>query len=1032
MRRRVLSLFALGGALIVGGISFVRIALASDESVAREELIALLHDVPLTEGALQGFPNAPVRPSIPPSRLINKPGLRGLILRISRDPRGRRTPEWLSNAALIKLVDGDFDSAVNLLDRAIRLRPSSAAPFLSDTAAVYLERARVRQQPSDLLLALAAVARACQESCSWEARFNRALALELLHLDDAARKEWRRLLDEPLSAGLREEVKNHWLSLRQSVEVSSFVPSSLQKSFERGDIASIQLLIINYPQEVRSLCEESLLGRWAQLHNGDRGQADRILALVEIIGVELSTLHHDQMLLDTVRAIRTASEGVSLQHLVEGHLKFAAGHAALRGGDCILAQALLKKAERELEEGKSPFFRWAGFYRAVCFFRSQNPGAAEDQVITLGSELELYPVFEARLYWLQGLLRISRADWVSSLQAYMRSLDLFEKVGEAGNIAAVSSLIAEDLLRLGQKELAWKYRDRALGILRKKGALQFQTILDEASEAAMRDGHYEIALYFQDEVVSLVVRQGTAHEAAEAYLRRIPIQVRLGDREAAESDFRATMDYVNKIPDAALRERLRGDSLLAICESRFGDNPTQALIDLDQALELYQSLNYRFRLVDVRRLRALVNQSLGNLSAAEEELDAGAREIESEVEELHNDLRDSYMRQVTPFFDERIRVAALKSEDPLRSLIASEEARILALPHLRRNLTLDQSNPTLWLTKVQKKLPEGTLLVVFRVLDRETLVWSVDRSGIHLFAANLGKGELDGISGEMKSDVGSQRRFRRVSSLIYERLLRPVLSHSVERLILVPDKGLWSVPFPALYNARTGRYLIEDATIAVAPCASIIFAPHRRTKGTAEVAVLAVGDPAFQRRLFPALTRLPGSRSEAESAAAAYRVSASRLLAGEGATAEAFTKTAALAEVVHFSGHAVETEGSPMLLLAPTPSHPAGVLTAREVAEMILDRTRLVVLSGCQTASSGQGEGLASLSAAFLAAGVSEVVGSLWRTQDDAAVSFFQEFHRHVAMGESGEVALRHTQLEKIANELSVSWAGYEVWIDRL
>ena len=64
---------------------------------------------------------------------------------------------------------------------------------------------------------------------------------------------------------------------------------------------------------------------------------------------------------------------------------------------------------------------------------------------------------------------------------------------------------------------------------------------------------------------------------------------------------------------------------------------------------------------------------------------------------------------------------------------------------------------------------------------------------------------------------------------------------------------------------------------------------------------------------------------------------------------------------------------------------------------MNLPRTRLVVLSSCQTAAERyyKGEGMISLARPFIVAQVPLVVASLWPAESDSTAELMISFHKH-------------------------------------
>ena len=93
-----------------------------------------------------------------------------------------------------QLLAGRYDDAAQSLLAASREQPANAR-YLSDVAAVQLERARLGLRPDDLPRALAAADRARRLDPSLkEAWFNRALAASALSLTAEARTAWTEYL----------------------------------------------------------------------------------------------------------------------------------------------------------------------------------------------------------------------------------------------------------------------------------------------------------------------------------------------------------------------------------------------------------------------------------------------------------------------------------------------------------------------------------------------------------------------------------------------------------------------------------------------------------------------------------------------------------------------------------------------------------------------------------------------------------------------------------------------------------------------
>jgi len=97
----------------------------------------------------------------------------------------------------------------------------------------------------------------------------------------------------------------------------------------------------------------------------------------------------------------------------------------------------------------------------------------------------------------------------------------------------------------------------------------------------------------------------------------------------------------------------------------------------------------------------------------------------------------------------------------------------------------------------------------------------------------------------------------------------------------------------------------------------------------------------------------------------------------------------------------------------PPPSRD-GVLLAAEITGVDLRGTDLVVLSACETAAgeSLDGEGVIGLRRAFNAAGVQNLVMTLWPVNDAATVEVMEVFYRKYLSGTPAPEALAETQRE--------------------
>ncbi|MEM9806101.1 MAG: CHAT domain-containing tetratricopeptide repeat protein [Cyanobacteria bacterium P01_D01_bin.56] len=265
-----------------------------------------------------------------------------------------------------------------------------------------------------------------------------------------------------------------------------------------------------------------------------------------------------------------------------------------------------------------------------------------------------------------------------------------------------------------------------------------------------------------------------------------------------------------------------------------------------------------------------------------------------------------------------------------------------------------------------------------------------------------------------------------------------------EKVIVVPHRELFLVPFPALQNPE-GQYLIENHTLVTTPSLQTLDILQQRSVERSgeslvvgvdrEQAAVIVGNPDMPSVPFRPggppmpLTPLPGA--EAEAVAIAPILNTNPLL-GAAATESAVRDRLANANIIHLATHGLldEQQGlSSAIALTPvsnTNPDDDGLFTAQEVMQLNL-KADLVVLSACNTGRGRiTGDGVVGLSRAFLAAGANNLVASLWAVPDDATAMLMTEFYQQLQTEPDKAVALRQAMLTTLAQHPDPrDWAAF-------
>jgi CHAT domain-containing protein len=1016
------------------------------------ELVAAAAGLRFVEPRLTGgFSHAPCQPApAAPTRLSEPlcwqlPGkdderVRGLSRAVSRiHAVAFRHPDLESKRAdaVVELLLGRHDER---LDHAVAALEEAAdttgdARAANDVAAAYVVRAQRRNEPEDLARALDTADRALAGAPALaEARFNRALALQLLFLDGEASAAWQNFLRADARSGWALEARSRLRSRTPAASPWEESRDTLCRAATGISEADMERRIGRFHQEARELVEQDLLPGWGEeLTAGDGEAAARTLRCAHAVAGALAALRGETLAREAVAAIEVALSARDRGHiaaLARGHRAFGAGYIAYKLYQVDRASRWLTIARRELRRGGSPLAFRAAFFLACNDYNRNRPLQADLALRHLAADADCvrYPSLAAHVAWVQGLIQVVFGRPLAALAFYESSLERFAAVGEIANVASLRSLLAEGFDHIGRHREAWQQRYQALSDARvlRDPQLLFLTF-GTMADAALAQGWKHLALHFQNELIRRVEGSGNPVLLADAYSWRGLMHEMLGDGRQAAADLGTALRYVERQSDPSILARTSADLALIEGSLMTARDPALAVARLSSALAVYRRAHHYLLSTLAYRARAHAYRSAGDLERAEADLRAGIAAYERASRTAAGDeAAHGLLQRSSSTFDEMIafQVDALWRSE--RALAYADRKQTRILPELSR------FEPAADLKGIRRRLPAGTSVVEYAVLADRIFIWRLERGGVHFFVRPCNASRLTEL-------VSRQREARQRQEALYDLLVRPWRRQvgAGERLVFVPDKALRGVAFSCLRDPRTGRYLVEDHPTAVALSATLYagsqqagqpLPPPRR--------LLAVAGDAFDRRLFPQLSPLPAAAAEASRIADLYPEH--RLLQGPAADRRRLLALVRSSEVFHFAGHAVVEPRQPQLsflVLAPgAGGEDRGALYAREIERLRLPGTRLVVLASCDSAAANvlDGEGVSSLGRVFLAAGVQTVVASLWRVDDRAAAAFFESFHKHILEGREPTEALRSAQLELLRGgdidaRSPAVWGGFEV-----
>jgi CHAT domain-containing protein len=219
----------------------------------------------------------------------------------------------------------------------------------------------------------------------------------------------------------------------------------------------------------------------------------------------------------------------------------------------------------------------------------------------------------------------------------------------------------------------------------------------------------------------------------------------------------------------------------------------------------------------------------------------------------------------------------------------------------------------------------------------------------------------------------------------------------IKKLILIPHRDLHRFPIHTCFTEFSCAYL---------PSAQIgLNLQNRSQKGSAYSPLLSVEDPKTDQPKMPF--------AQLESAIVRCLVDSTTIpIKSEVATIEIVSNALEKSHTTfHFTGHGAYNSFRPETSALALSD---GLLTVRDVSKLNLSSYRLVCLAACETALTGKDSvtqneyiGLAS---AFLQAGVSNVLSTLWPVDEIASCWFTIYFYQKLTSSKLPEIALLEAQ----------------------
>ena len=600
---------------------------------------------------------------------------------------------------------------------------------------------------------------------------------------------------------------------------------------------------------------------------------------------------------------------------------------------------------------------------------------------------------------------------------YRRSLSLYFQIQDIVGIATVFTDLAQVYTDSGDSDDALQYYEIALSILS-------QTNLP-TQETEARFG-YAYALSLNDKFLEAIEEYRIGIQIFEDQITNAAVDTAIAetiDRREANSPYHNIAELLVKHVKTteAIAEALlfieKGNAILARTELAEKPSPIRLeLGGLDKRLliqrqdMLYLVWRSGILLAIIRDLE--VKKALYNDAAAKE------------------DLQERYARSGSPHSEPE----ASRSY----ALAQLEFTEINNLMAIKQGLITRQIAAVPSVKTIQDTIPLDTTLLVYSIGQKESLAFIITTKTINVSILDVTHRQLSDFSAERSSHPIDLLSTPPIYAKLYSALLAPINNLiQTPNLAIVPDKELAYMPFAA-FELPDGRKLIDEhITWNLHSLSSFVLLANRSYSENAATAGLILGNTQAVIDPSGPLPEIGYVKEEVEAIAKQLGVAP---LLDNSATELTFRRQAGSSEIIHVSAHGIldpEFPSFSSLALAYNSSEMTisdmydGNLWAEEVYALDLTHgTQLVVLSGCDTASGGNGEDFGVLTRAFLVAGSPRVMASLWKVPDhEATVLLMQKFYEYRSIVANDAIALKEAMLS--VRQLYPNpfyWAGFTLY----
>lgn len=339
--------------------------------------------------------------------------------------------------------------------------------------------------------------------------------------------------------------------------------------------------------------------------------------------------------------------------------------------------------------------------------------------------------------------------------------------------------------------------------------------------------------------------------------------------------------------------------------------------------------------------------------------------------------------------------------------------------------------------KYQASQTNNSLSAIQSAIDDETALinYYVSDSAIYVIAINKNKAAAQKIIADslfyktirsFYAEIYNHTEGKRydgysASAFLYNQLLQPISSiiFSCSKWVIVRDGILYYLPIETLVkNTRENEFVVQTKTVSYHYSFTLLLQSsfhHNKQKNsdaTLAIAPFVSRDSNIFRSQLP---DLPYSKEEIQSLG-------KNIFIANQATKDKFLQVAPKSSVIHLATHASVGNGNAANWIQFYPFDTSDInnkLFLQEIYNLDLDQTELVILSACETAAgtTTSGDGLLSLTRAFIYAGSDGIVSTLWKTEDKVTSYLMKQLHGYLKKNIPVEKALQQAKIDLLNNK---------------